>query len=286
MTCEYLESVLPGLLNTGLGGLPHVQLASLAKAYAALWEYAATGTETLLARNTQVLFDTLERNCAFESDPVLRGRMIGAMYLLACGTQYAADHGRECRCRRAADAYIGEYLREEGPVRTMVCRCIAEVIYPCPDPRDEYLCELKKALSAWADTLRREDCWPGVQAIEALERIGLMDRCAYLFPDAAYGDSVGRAFAFYLDRVAIPEEIGNFDPASLPLLTALYDVAAEGSTFCGADTARRIARFLCAYGQTLPAGSDERSLCVACAVHGTVRELLRRRQDAALAHTA
>lgn len=288
MTPEYLQRAIPELIDTRPGDMSREQLVPLSAACVALWEYATPGMpDARLVRYTEALFEALARCGTAEADPVQRGRMIGAMYAVACGTVFAADRGRERRCHRAADAFVVRYLHDAAePVRAAVCRCIGLLLYPCPDPADEYLAELRKTFAEWTASLRSEGCWPGLPAAHALERIALLDRFGGLVADPACEAAARRAYAYYRPMIAVPAEPGNFDPVSLPLLATLYDAAADGFATRDDLTAQRVAGFLSLYARTLPAGSAARCLCLSRAVHRTVRELLDRREEEALAHTA
>lgn len=288
MTSPYLQHVCSELLGARPGDMPDERLVSLASACGALWEHAAPGApDARLVRFTEALFEALAQCSAAEADTVLRGRMIGAMYTVACGTVFAADCSRERRCHRAADAFVVRYLHHAAePVRATVCRCIGSLLYPCPDPADEYLAELRKTFSDWCAALRSEGCWVGLPIADALERITLLDRFGGLVADPACGLTARRAYAYYRPTIALPAEPGNFDPASLPLLAALYDAAADGAATQDDDAARRLGSFFDLYARTLPAGSTAWYLCISRALHRAVRELLDRREGEALAHTA
>lgn len=281
MTAQYLQNVRSELLDARPCDMPDERLVSLAAACAALWEYAAPGTpDARFVRFTEALFEALARCSAAEADPVLRGRMIGAMYAVACGTDFAADRSRERRCHRAADAFVIRYLHDAAEqVRAAVCRCIGLLLYPCPDPADEYLAELRKTFAEWTASLRSEGCWHGLPASAALERIALLDRFGGLVADPACEAAVRRAYAYYRPTIAVPAEPGNFDPASLPLLAALYDATADGFATRDDLTAQRISGFLSLYARMLPAGSAARCLCLSRAVHRAVREQLDRREE-------
>ncbi|EJU4270386.1 hypothetical protein N4610_004379, partial [Salmonella enterica] len=135
------------------------------------------------------------------------------MYSLACKTVFPADLRKKNCCYRAADALVRDFMgvvgaRPENGLfqQTGVCMCAADLLYPAPAADDEYLLFLKRQLAGWTSALDADGCWPGVSSEVALERIGVMNRVAWMFPDLGNDTATRRAAGYYRRCVCVPAD--------------------------------------------------------------------------------
>ena len=195
MTPEYLKEALPSLLNADFAGATNVRLLWLARAYVALCGLATFdspagefGTRRIWLQRIDTLFGVLRERCRRESDAALRCRMVHAMYTLVCGTVSGDVSKKKEVCFAMADELVRDCLdgnekrsslrpdESELLIRTGVCHCLIDLLYPGPDAGDEYLLLLKRQISGWIAEMNRDGSWSGVSPDVALERIGVMNR--------------------------------------------------------------------------------------------------------------
>ena len=181
MTPEYLKELLPSLLNADFAGATNVRLLSLARTYAALCDLATFdfpsgeyGTRKIWLQRIDTLFGVLRERCRRESDAALRCRMVHAMYTLVCGTVSGDVSKRKGGCFAMADELVRDCLggnekrsslrpdESELLIRTGVCHCLIDLLYPGPDAGDEYLLLLKRQISGWIAEMNRDGSWSGV----------------------------------------------------------------------------------------------------------------------------
>lgn len=269
MTPEYLKELLPSLLNADFAGATNVRLLSLARTYAALCDLATFdfpsgeyGTRKIWLQRIDTLFGVLRERCRRESDAALRCRMVHAMYTLVCGTVSGDVSKRKGGCFAMADELVRDCLggnekrsslrpdESELLIRTGVCHCLIDLLYPGPDAGDEYLLLLKRQISGWIAEMNRDGSWSGVSPDVALERIGVMNRYSYAFLDKTNDSAVKRSFEYFRNSLPVPEDAGNFDENYLYTLARLYDTAVLGNAY---DPDRRLARRI-AVSCTITAG--------------------------------
>ena len=202
MTPEYLKEALPSLLNADFAGATNVRLLWLARAYVALCGLATFdspagefGTRRIWLQRIDTLFGVLRERCRRESDAALRCRMVHAMYTLVCGTVSGDVSKKKEVCFAMADELVRDCLggnekrsslrpdESELLIRTGVCHCLIDLLYPGPDAGDEYLLLLKRQIAGWIAEMNRDGSWSGVSPDVALERIGVMNRYSYAFLD-------------------------------------------------------------------------------------------------------
>lgn len=207
MTPNYLKKMLPLLLGADPAQATNVQLVSLAKAFAAGYGLVSSvapagefGTEETYRNRIDSLFWALSERSEHEPDTAIRSRMVHAMYSLACETVFSVDLRKKNCCYRAADALVRDFMgvvgaRPENGLfqQTGVCMCAADLLYPAPAADDEYLLFLKRQMAGWTSALDADGCWPGVSSEVALERIGVMNRVAWMFPDLGNDAVIRRA---------------------------------------------------------------------------------------------
>lgn len=286
MTPEYLKELLPSLLNADFTGATNVRLLSLARTYAALCDLATFdfpsgeyGTRKIWLQRIDTLFGVLRERCRRESDAALRCRMVHAMYTLVCGTVSGDVSKRKGGCFAMADELVRDCLggnekrsslrpdESELLIRTGVCHCLIDLLYPGPDAGDEYLLLLKRQISGWIAEMNRDGSWSGVSPDVALERIGVMNRYSYAFLDKTNDSAVKRSFEYFRNSLPVPEDAGNFDENYLYTLARLYDTAVLGNAYDpDRRLARRIARFMYDYSRTPFCSDDDRFCCVCCVV--------------------
>ena len=225
MTPEYLKELLPSLLNADFAGATNVRLLSLARTYAALCDLATFdfpsgeyGTRKIWLQRIDTLFGVLRERCRRESDAALRCRMVHAMYTLVCGTVSGDVSKRKEVCFAMADELVRDCLggnekrsslrpdESELLIRTGVCHCLIDLLYPGPDAGDEYLLLLKRQISGWIAEMNRDGSWSGVSPDVALERIGVMNRYSYAFLDKTNDSAVKRSFEYFRNSLPVPED--------------------------------------------------------------------------------
>ena len=248
MTPEYLKELLPSLLNADFAGATNVRLLSLARTYAALCDLATFDFPSGEYGTRKIW---LRERCRRESDAALRCRMVHAMYTLVCGTVSGDVSKRKGGCFAMADELVRDCLggnekrsslrpdESELLIRTGVCHCLIDLLYPGPDAGDEYLLLLKRQISGWIAEMNRDGSWSGVSPDVALERIGVMNRYSYAFLDKTNDSAVKRSFEYFRNSLPVPEDAGNFDENYLYTLARLYDTAVLGNAY---DPDRRLAR--------------------------------------------
>ena len=207
MTPNYLKKMLPLLLDADPAQATNVRLVSLARAFVAGCELVSSvapagefGTEETFRNRIDSLFWVLSERSEHEPDTAIRSRMVHAMYSLACETVFPADLRKKNCCYRAADALVRDFMGGVGArpgnslfQQTGICMCAADLLYPAPAADDEYLLFLKRQLVGWTSALDADGCWPGVSSRVALERIGVMNRVAWMFPDLGNDTATRRA---------------------------------------------------------------------------------------------
>ena len=264
MTPEYLKEALPSLLNADFAGATNVRLLWLARAYAALCGLVTFdspagefGTRRIWLQRIDTLFGVLRERCRRESDAALRCRMVHAMYTLVCGTVSGDVSKKKEVCFAMADELVRDCLggnekrsslrpdESELLIRTGVCHCLIDLLYPGPDAGDEYLLLLKRQIAGWIAEMNRDGSWSGVSPDVALERIGVMNRYSYAFLDKTNDRAVNRSFEYFRNSLPVPEDAGNFDENYLYTLVRLYDAAVLGNAYDpDPHLAWRIARFM------------------------------------------
>lgn len=282
MTPNYLKKMLPLLLGADPAQATNVQLVSLAKAFAAGYGLVSSvapagefGTEETYRNRIDSLFWALSERSEHEPDTAIRSRMVHAMYSLACETVFSVDLRRKSCCYRAADALVRDFMgvvgaRPENGLfqQTGVCMCAADLLYPAPAADDEYLLFLKRQMAGWTSALDADGCWPGVSSEVALERIGVMNRVAWMFPDLGNDAVIRRATGYYRRCVRVPADPLNFDEGYLCTLGRMYEVALQGNALpVDKPVARRIARFMYDYSLTLPVRGDAWYYCTSYVIH-------------------
>ena len=201
------------------------------------------------------------------------------MYTLVCGTVSGDVSKKKEVCFAMADELVRDCLdgnekrsslrpdESELLIRTGVCHCLIDLLYPGPDAGDEYLLLLKRQISGWIAEMNRDGSWSGVSPDVALERIGVMNRYSYAFLDKTNDRAVNRSFEYFRNSLPVPEDAGNFDENYLYTLVRLYDAAILGSSDDpDPRLARRIARFMYDYSRTPFCSDDDRFCCVCCVV--------------------
>lgn len=282
MTPNYLKKMLPLLLDADLAQATNVRLVSLARAFVAGYELVSSvapagefGTEETFRNRIESLFWALSERSEHESDTAIRSRMVHAMYSLACETVFSADRRKKNCCYRAADTLVRDFMggigaRPENSLfqQTGVCMCAADLLYPAPAADDEYLLFLERQLAGWTSVLDADGCWPGVSFRVALERIGVMNRVACMFPDLGNDTAIRRAAGYYRRCVRVSADPLNFDERYLYTLGRMYEVALQGNTLpVDKPAARRIARFMYDYSLTLPVHGDAWYYCTSYVIH-------------------
>ena len=282
MTPNYLKKMLPLLLDADPAQATNVRLVSLARAFVAGYELVSSvapagefGTEETFRNRIDSLFWVLSERSEHEPDTAIRSRMVHAMYSLACKTVFPADLRKKNCCYRAADALVRDFMgvvgaRPENGLfqQTGVCMCAADLLYPAPAADDEYLLFLKRQLAGWTSALDADGCWPGVSSEVALERIGVMNLVAWMFPDLGNDTATRRAAGYYRRCVCVPADPLNFDEGYLCTLGRMYEVALQGNALpVDKPAAWRIARFMYDYSLTLPVRGDAWYYCTSYVIH-------------------
>lgn len=289
MTHEYLKTMISDLSEIEFDVRPNGELLSLARIYVSLYNLVACnsldeefGDRSHYLGKIDSLFGLLSRNCAAESDPVLLSRMIDTMYSLACEPLTVVDFRKKHRCDEAAAELIDRFAQREGLLQTGVCRCIADFIFPYPEPDDEYLLSLKHTVSRWVASLDG-DRWPDITPEVALERIGVMNMNSYMFFDGTNDRLISRIFDRYRSLLHIPENTRNFDVAMLPVLGGFYDTAMQGNAYePDRSTAALIADFLRDYSRTLTFGHGVWIYCMTYAITSACERISDAVQQSAL----
>ena len=102
----------------------------------------------------------------------------------------------------------------------------------------------------------------------ALERIGVMNRVAWMFPDLGNDTATRRAAGYYRRCVCVPADPLNFDEGYLCTLGRMYEVALQGNALpVDKPAAWRIARFMYDYSLTLPVRGDAWYYCTSYVIH-------------------
>ena len=182
MTPNYLKKMLPLLLGADPAQATNVQLVSLAKAFAAGYG----------------LVSSVAPAGEFGTEETYRNRIDSLFWAL-----FSVDLRKKNCCYRAADALVRDFVgvvgaRPENGLfqQTGVCMCAADLLYPAPAADDEYLLFLKRQMAGWTSALNADGCWPGVSSEVALERIGVMNRVAWMFPDLENDAVIRRATGY------------------------------------------------------------------------------------------
>ena len=101
-----------------------------------------------------------------------------------------------------------------------------------------------------------------------MERIGVMNRVAWMFPDLGNDAVIRRATGYYRRCVRVPADPLNFDEGYLCTLGRMYEVALQGNALpVDKPAARRIARFMYDYSLTLPVRGDVWYYCTSYVIH-------------------
>ena len=287
MTPEYLKEALPSLLNADFAGATNVRLLWLARAYAALCGLVTFdspagefGTRRIWLQRIDTLFGVLRERCRRESDAALRCRMVHAMYTLVCGTVSGDVSKKKEVCFAMADELVRDCLggdekrsslrpdESELSIRTGVCHCLIDLLYPGPDADDEYLLFLKRQIAGWIAEMNRDGSWNGVSPDVALERVGVMNRYSCMLLDRTNDKAVKRSFEYFRNSLPVPEDTGNFDENYLRTLGLLYDAALLGNAYdVDRRLARRTARFMYDYSRMLPERNDAWLYCSSYVIH-------------------
>ena len=123
-------------------------------------------------------------------------------------------------------------------------------------------------MAGWTSVLDADGCWPGVSSEVALERIGVMNRVAWMSPDPGNDAVIRRATGYYRRCVRVPADPLNFDEGYLCTLGRMYEVALQGNALpVDKPAARRIARFMYDYSLTLPVRGDAWYYCTSYVIH-------------------
>lgn len=101
-----------------------------------------------------------------------------------------------------------------------------------------------------------------------MERIGVMNRVAWMFPDLGNDTATRRAAGYYRRCVCVPADPLNFDEGYLCTLGRMYEVALQGNALpVDKPAAWRIARFMYDYSLTLPVRGDAWYYCTSYVIH-------------------
>ena len=202
------------------------------------------------------------------------------MYTLVCGTMSGDVSKKKDLCFAMADELVRDCLggdekrsslrpdESELSIRTGVCHCLIDLLYPGPDADDEYLLFLKRQIAGWIAEMNRDGSWNGVSPDVALERVGVMNRYSCMLLDRTNDKAVKRSFEYFRNSLPVPEDTGNFDENYLRTLGLLYDAALLGNAYdVDRRLARRTARFMYDYSRMLPERNDAWLYCSSYVIH-------------------
>ena len=229
MTPNYLKKMLPLLLGADPAQATNVQLVSLAKAFAAGYG----------------LVSSVAPAGEFGTEETYRNRIDSLFWALSERSEHEPDTAIRSRMVNA--------------MYSLACETAAD---------DEYLLFLKRQMAGWTSALNADGCWPGVSSEVALERIGVMNRVAWMFPDLENDAVIRRATGYYRRCVRVPADPLNFDEGYLCTLGRMYEVALQGNALpVDKPAARRVARFMYDYSLTLPVRGDAWYYCTSYVIH-------------------
>lgn len=135
--------------------------------------------------------------------------------------------------------------RNNGMVRTALCRCLTCYFYLSHAERDdEWYAYLTQTADEWTASLTPDGLWEGITIPEALERIEVMNRISYMLLDHSRDADIRRVYNCYAKR------IHNLSKHSAPVLERWYTLCTEGNAIpFKPEEARKTADRLCRMGR-------------------------------------
>ena len=92
--------------------------------------------------------------------------------------------------------------RNNGMVRTALCRCLTCYFYLSHAERDdEWYAYLTQTADEWTASLTPEGLWEDITIPEALERIEVMNRISYMLLDHSRDADIRRVYNCYAKRI-------------------------------------------------------------------------------------
>lgn len=279
-----LRAVRPGVSDSS------ERLLSLARAYMALYravfccgqlEREFSGSRGLSEAGS-ALFKVMRRKVEGSGMGEERSELLSCMYQLMTDTAVIPDSDK----RRSWDTlalelfrrYFQTATREEGLIRTGICRCILDYFYFSLPEDDEWFLFLKTTVREWASAFSADRGWEGIGDLEALERIGVMNRNSYMFLDTTCDETVRMAFEYYSRALAGREMV------PLHVLGRLYDAAMDGNAYpIDRRTAGIAADRISALGGIYPDDSDERLYALSYRVCSLCEKIMEEVQQEAVA---
>lgn len=298
MSTEHLKEIVRYLQHAEFGKRSAEELLSVSKICIALNDMVtvcapdmAYGDRRFYEKRASELFAILKNKCGRCGDLSLRCRMIDVMYALACQVAVVADPKKLNACYAATEALLEHEAGSGGdnPEHAGIYICIADYLYPYPDSSCELLQRLKRQIAAWVAELTPDAGWRGLAFDRALGRIRIMSMNSYMFLDNTYDSAIKQAYAYYVGRIVIPEDIYTCRLDSLLTLRLMYEAVAQYNIMeIPVDRKKmyRIAELMFRKSQILPLDSEEWLCCISCVAHCLSDVMIEQAQNEAMAFTA
>ena len=223
------------------------------------------------------------RRCSKRYSFGRRCRMMPVLYDLLHGAFRAPEARRAECCSRYMHEIISAWLDGKGQAEGWaaeypVLRTIADCCYEVPRRQrgDRAYAYLASRIAAWTAALEEGE-WQGVSAEEALQRIDIMCRDAYMYMDGARDRRMERLYDRCYERVmAEMEQRERMTMADCRMLTLLYDIAVYGLRRAESDRVAHIVQLARRGVHTLRERSDARLLCRALCIDSLCMEQAQR----------
>lgn len=256
-------------------------VASLVKIYAALHNLVVScnlddtyGHRRIYGAAIDRLYRICRRRCTKRYSFARRSRMTSVLHDSLYGTCWGlgSDQLESC-CKYGYDiisTWFGRYATTAARKSEYdVLRNIADLYYPVPeeDRNDKAFRYFTERIAAWTAGLNEYDEWTDVPAAEALRRIDILGRNAYLYFDEAEDRRIERLYdrchARIVGGLAKRTDMTADDCRTLSLL---YDVAEYVRRKVDDDKAAHIVQLAQEKMRTLPEDSDSYLICRAVCI--------------------
>ena len=262
-------------------GLSDNAVEALAKIYVALHNLVVScnlddrfGDRRYYGAVLDKLYHLCRARCAGNQSFDRRCRMMPTLYHLLHGVFRALTTDKSDCCdryvREIMAAWFGRPSHTDGRALDYeVLRCIVDFCYEVPERyRNDraYTC-LMRRISSWTAALNEYGEWTDVPAEEALRRIDILGRYAYMHSDEAEDRRIERLY----DRCHARIVGGLTEQTELTVddcrtLSLLYDVAVYVRRKVDDDKAAHIVRLAQEKMRTLPEDSDAHLICRAVCI--------------------
>ena len=275
---RHIEAVEEIRLDSGLSDNA---VAALAKIYVALHNLVVScslddtyGDRRIYGAVLDKLYHLCCARCAGDQSFARRCRMMPTLYHLLHDAFRALTTDKSDCCdryvREIIMAWFGRPSHTDGrALEYEVLRCTVDFYYEVSERyRNDraYTC-LMRRISAWTAALNEYDEWTDVPAEEALRRIDILGRNAYLYFDEAEDRRIERLYdrchARIVGGLAKRTDMTADDCRTLSLL---YDVAEYVRRKVDDDKAAHIVQLAQEKMRTLPEDSDSYLICRAVCI--------------------